>query len=85
MLRAWCAWRAAKKPSTRTDGGRACATWEGWEAVEIAMDNEKHRLIDGWNPTHRNGDEWGWFMTLLYQHYILIDALEHFLSFTYWE
>ena len=39
VLRAWCAWRAAKKPSTRTDGGRACATWEGWEAVEIAMDN----------------------------------------------
>ena len=25
--------------------------------------------IDGWNATHKNGDEWGWFMALLYQHY----------------
>ena len=36
--------------------------------VGIAMENQPP-IFDGWNPTHKNGDEWGMVnMTLLYQH-----------------
>ena len=41
-------------------------------------------IFAGWNPSHKNGDEWGmagWFMALLYQHYHLVGGLEHVLLF----
>ena len=40
-----------------------------WRSTKRASQCHKPPVFDGWNPTHRNGDEWGgWFMTLLYPH-----------------